>query len=182
MAKKIPELFNYHQDTIIDNYSWMRLTDQQKESTTPDKQTKNVLEFLQNENTHLKNEMADTESFKKDLFDEFVSRIKQDDESVPVTYNGYTYYSKFDNGADYACHYRKKNIDGSKEELILNLPELAKDESYFSLRGKSVSENNKYLAYSTDVVSRREYTIYIKDLETGKILEENLKFRCKIRV
>ena len=48
MAKKIPELFNYHQDTIIDNYSWMRLTDQQKESTTPDKQTKNVLEFLQN--------------------------------------------------------------------------------------------------------------------------------------
>ncbi len=175
MAKKIPELFNYHQDTIIDNYSWMRLTDQQKESTTPDKQTKNVLEFLQNENTHLKNEMADTESFKKDLFDEFVSRIKQDDESVPVTYNGYTYYSKFDNGADYACHYRKKNIDGSKEELILNLPELAKDESYFSLRGKSVSENNKYLAYSTDVVSRREYTIYIKDLETGKILEDKIE-------
>ena len=175
MAKKIPELFNYHQDTIIDNYSWMRLTDQQKESTKPDKQTKNVLGFLQNENTHLKNEMADTESFKKDLFDEFVSRIKQDDESVPVTYNGYTYYSKFDNGADYACHYRKKNIDGSKEELILNLPELAKDESYFSLRGKSVSENNKYLAYSTDVVSRREYTIYIKDLETGKILEDKIE-------
>ena len=59
--------------------------------------------------------------------------------------------------------------------MILNLPELAKDESYFSLRGKSVSENNKYLAYSTDVVSRREYTIYIKDLETGKILEDKIE-------
>jgi len=175
MANKIPESFIYHQDTIIDNYSWMRLSDKQKESSIPDEQTKNVLQYLEKENDYLNKEMIDTKLFQEKLFNEFVSRIKQDDESVPVTYNGYTYYSKFDKGADYACHYRKKNVDGSKEELILNLPELAKDKSYFSLRGKSVSENNKYLAYSTDVVSRREYTIYIKDLETGKILEDKIE-------
>ena len=175
MANKIPESFIYHQDTIIDNYSWMRLSDKQKESSIPDEQTKNVLQYLEKENDHLNEEMIDTKLFQEKLFDEFVSRIKQDDESVPVTYNGYTYYSKYGKGADYACHYRKKNVDESKEEMILNLPELAKDESFFSLGAKSVSENNKFLAYSIDVVSRREYTIYIKNLETGKILEDKIE-------
>ena len=175
MAKKIPQSFNYHQDTIIDNYSWMRLSDKQKESKIPDNQTKDVLEYLDYENDYLKRELADTESLQEDLYNEFVTRIKQDDESVPVSYNGYTYYSKYDKGSDYACHYRKKNAEGSKEELILNLPELAKGENYFSMRGKSISENNKYLAYSIDVVSRREYTIYIKDLETGELLEDKIE-------
>ena len=175
MAKKIPEKYIYHEDTIIDNYAWMRLSDEQKESKEPDSQTKDVIDYLEIENAHLKKEMADTEVFQETLYNEFVSRIKQNDESVPYSDNGYTYYSKYEKGADYACHYRKKNVDGSQEELILNLPELAKGTSYFSLRSKSVSEDNKFLAYSIDVVSRREYTIYIKNLETGELLEDKIK-------
>ena len=174
MAKKMPKINVYHADTIIDNYDWMRLSDAQKQSEDQDIQTKDVLDYLNSENSYLKKEMADTETFQDNLFNEFVSRIKQDDESVPVSYNGYTYYSKYQKEQDYPLHYRKENLDNAKEELILNLPMMAKGENYFSLGDKSVSENNQFLAYSIDLVSRREYTIHIKDLKTGKILEDKI--------
>jgi len=172
MAKKIPKENIYHQDTIIDNYDWMRLSDEQKESKNPDVQTKNVINYLNSENDFLKKEMSDNKSFEDNLFDEFVSRIEQNDESVPVSYNGYTYYSKYKQEEDYPFHFRKENTNSAKEELILDLPLMAKGTSYFSLGDKSVSENNQFLAYSVDLLSRREYTIYIKDLNTGKILED----------
>ena len=172
MAKKIPKENIYHQDTIIDNYDWMRLSDEQKESENPDVQTKDVINYLNSENDFLKKEMSDNKSFEDNLFDEFVSRIEQYDESVPVSYNGYTYYSKYKKEEDYPSHFRKKNTNSAKEELILDLPLMAKGTIYFSLGDKSVSENNQFLAYSVDLLSRREYTIYIKDLNTGKILED----------
>ena len=172
MAKKIPKENIYHQDTIIDNYDWMRLSDEQKESENPDVQTKDVINYLNSENDFLKKEMSDNKSFEDNLFDEFVSRIEQNDESVPVSYNGYTYYSKYKQEEDYPFHFRKENTNSAKEELILDLPLMAKGTSYFSLGDKSVSDNNQFLAYSVDLLSRREYTIYIKDLNTGKILED----------
>ena len=175
IAKKIPKINIYHTDTIIDNYDWMRLSDSQKESEKSDAQTLDVLNYLNAENDYLKKEMSGTESFQNDLFDEFVARIEQNDESVPVSYNGYTYYTKYKEGEDYSIHYRKKNIDNAEEEIILNLPEMAKGLSYFALGDKSISENNHLMAYSVDLLSRRDYTIHIKDLITGEILEDKIQ-------
>lgn len=175
MAKKQPTVLHYHNDTIVDDYFWMRLSDEQKEAENPDQQTQNVIDYLNDENDYLALQMAETNSFQEKLYDEFVSRIKQDDKSLPVSYNGYTYYTKFEEGEDYKRHFRKANSKGAKEELLLDIPEMAKDESYFALGDKSVSENNRYLAYSVDLVSRRQYTIHIKDLETGKMLEDKIE-------
>ena len=124
IAKKIPHINIYHNDTVVDNYHWMRLSDAQKESDNKDVQTENVLNYLNSENDYLKSIMLDTESFQDSLFNEFVSRIEQDDESVPYSFNGYTYYTRYNEGDDYSMHYRKENIDNAKEELILNLPEI----------------------------------------------------------
>ena len=175
IAKKVPHVNIYHNDTVIDNYHWMRLSDEQKKSENKDIQTKDVIDYLKSENDYLKHIMTDTESLQNNLFDEFVSRIEQNDESVPYNLNGYTYYERYNEGDDYSLHYRKKNKSNAKEELILNLPEMAKGLSYFSLGSKSISENNQYLAYSTDVVSRREYTIHFKDLVTGEILDDKIE-------
>ena len=175
MAKKIPKLYHYHDDTIVDNYSWMRLSDIQKEAANPDSQTKDVLAYLDAENQYVQDKMQDTEKLQDNLYSEFISRIKQDDESVPVSYNGYTYYSKYKEGEDYPYHYRKANTDNSVEELLLDLPKMATGTNYFALGDKEVSKNNQYLAYSIDLISRREYTIYFKDINTGKILQDKIE-------
>ena len=131
-AKKIAKVNNYHNDKVIDYYSWMRLSDKQKESNTPDKQTIEVKKYLNDENLHLKYKMNDTEKLQKTLYKEYVSRVKQNDESIPYKKNNYSYYSKFEKNSNYRKIYRKKNGINNSEELLLNLPELAKNKWFKS--------------------------------------------------
>ena len=174
VAKKVAEEFTIHGDTRTDNYFWMRLTDEQKEAETPDAQTQDVLDYLNAENDYSKAMMRHTEAFQDKLFNEIKSRIKEDDQSVPVSANGYSYYRRYEVGADYPLYCRKKLEDGAKEEIMLNGPEMGEGKSYFAIGDYSVSEDNKLLAYSVDYVSRREYAISVKNLETGEILEDNI--------
>lgn len=175
VAKKIEKTLQIHDDTRIDPYFWMRLSDAQKEAETPDAQTQDVLDYLNAENAYLKRVMKPTEGLQETLYEEIVGRIKQDDASVPVSINGYTYYTRFEKGEDYPYYCRKKNIENAEEEIMLNGPEMGKDQSYFAVGGRSVSENNRYLAYGVDLVSRREYTLYFKDLTTGELLEDKIE-------
>jgi oligopeptidase B len=151
----------------------MRLTDAQKNAETPDAQTQDVLDYLNAENDYLKAVMSHTEKFQETLYEEIVGRIKKDDQSVPVNDNGYSYYTRFEKNADYALFCRKK-LDGGTEEILLNGPEMAKGYSYYGIGGQSVSSNNKLLAYAIDTVSRRQYAIYFKNLETGELLPDVL--------
>ncbi|MFT6354983.1 MAG: oligopeptidase B, partial [Cryomorphaceae bacterium] len=174
VAKKIAEELTIHGDTRIDNYFWMRLSDEQKEAKTPDAQTQDVLDYLNEENAYTKAMMKHTEPLQEKLFNEIKSRIKEDDQSVPVSTNGYSYYTRYEIGDDYALYCRKALTEGAEEEILLNGPEMGKDQSYFSIGDYEISEDNKMMAYSTDYVSRREYTIHIKNLETDEILSDEI--------
>lgn len=171
-AKIIPKQLTTHGDIRTDDYFWMRLSDDQKKAETPDAQTQDVLDYLNSENAYLKNVMKETESLQDKLYTEMVGRIKKDDQSVPVSDNGYSYYTRFEEGGDYALYCRKE-IDGN-EEIILNGPEMAKDFSYYGIGRRSVSPDNKMLAYGIDTVSRRRYSVYFKSLETGELLTDVL--------
>ncbi len=173
VAKKVPLSLTEHDNERIDNYFWMRLSDEQKNAETPDEQTQNVVEYLEEENDYLKAAMKHTEGLQESLFDEIVGRIKEDDESVPYNDNGYTYYTRFEEGQDYALYCRKK-LDSEEEEIYINGPELGDGKSYFSVFNSGISLDNKLLAYAVDTVSRRRYTIYFKNLETGELLNDKL--------
>lgn len=174
-AKKEPKKLEVHGDTRIDNYFWMRLTDEQKEAETPDAQTQQVLDYLNSENDYLKASLKHTEKLQDDLYEEITGRIKQDDESVPFKKNGYEYYTRFEKGQDYALYCRKALGDRAKEEVMLDGPTMGKDKSYFALGGMNVSKNNQLLVYGVDYVSRREYTLFVKDLSSGKVLEDKIE-------
>ena len=106
--------------------------------------------------------MSDTDELQSKLFDEYVSRIKQDDISVPYQEKMATYILQNMRREDYRRYFRKKNKEESKEELFLDLPKLANKKKYFSLGDWSISTNNKILAYSTDIVSRRSIQYILK--------------------
>ncbi|MFB9052209.1 S9 family peptidase [Formosa undariae] len=167
------ELVN-HGDTRIDNYFWMRLSDEQKNATTPDAQTQDVIDYLNAENDYLDKVMSHTDSLQTVLFEEIKGRIKKDDESVPVNHNGYSYYSKYKEGNDYPLYCRSK-MGTNEEEIMLNGPELSKGLTYFGMGNQAVSTNNTLLAYAVDTISRRQYTIRFKNLETGDMLEDFLE-------
>lgn len=177
-AKKIPYPISYHGDTRIDDYYWMRLSDEQKnaDEKSRDEQTTDVLSYLNAENDYTRQQLAHTDAFKDKLFLEMKGRIKETDQSVPVKENGYYYYTRFEAGQDYAYNCRKKeSLETGKEEILINGPELAKGKDYWALASYDVSEDNKILCYGTDIVSRRIYTIEFKNLETGEMLSDKLE-------
>ncbi|MFC2090209.1 S9 family peptidase [Bacteroidota bacterium] len=163
VAEKKPMELKIHGDTRIDNYFWLR----ERENTE-------VIDYLEAENAYREAMMKDTEKFQEELYDEIVGRIKQTDQSVPYKKNGFYYYTRYEEGKEYPIHCRKKGSLDAEEEIILNVNEMAEGHTYYAVSGLSVSTNSRYLTFGVDTVSRRKYTIYVKDLVSGKLLEDEI--------
>ena len=164
-----------HNSTRIDNYFWMRLTDEQKTAKNKDAQTQKVEAYLNSENEYFDQVTASTNNFQKELFEEMKGRIKEDDTSVPYFRNDYFYITRFEKGSQYPIYSRKKENLEAKEEVLFDVNNEAEGYEYFQLGGLNVSPNNTLVAFATDTVSRRQYTIQIKNLETGNILTDKIE-------
>ncbi|MCK7556958.1 hypothetical protein MKQ70_18835 [Chitinophaga sedimenti] len=116
--------------------------------------------------------LASTAGLREKLFDEMKARIKEEDESVPYFENGYYYYTRFEKGREYPIYCRKKEGEKSAEEVMLNVNELAAGHEFYQLAHFEVSPDNKLVLFAVDTVSRRRYTLYIKNLETGEIYKD----------
>lgn len=157
-----------HGDTVLDNYYW--LNDFFKKG--PDSAA--VIAYLEEENAYTAQMMKDTEGFQAQLFEEMKARIKEKDESVPYLNNGYYYYHRTDEGMQYYKVCRKKGSLDAKEEVLLDVDAMAKDFAYYAIGGYAVSPDNKFLVYGVDTLSRREYVLHVKNLETGEILADRV--------
>ena len=163
VAKKIPKELKIHNDTRIDNYYWLN-----------DRENPDVIDYLNAENEYTKEALKHTESFQKQLFEEMKGRIKENDTTVPYKLNGYWYLTRFETNKDYPIYIRKKETLEAPEEILFDCNVMAKDQSYFNLGGISISPDNTMAAFSTDLVSRRQYTIQIKNLITGEIYADKV--------
>ncbi len=170
-----PKELKTHNQVRVDNYYWMRLSDEQKNASNPDAHTQKVLDYLNAENEYFDKKMAHTVEFQDSLFKEMRSRIKEDDESVPYFDNGYFYISRYETGGQYPIYSRKKGSLDAEEEILFNVNEMAKGYEYYALGGLNVSLNNKLATFAIDTVSRRQYLIQIKNLETGEIYPEKIE-------
>ncbi|WP_118193494.1 S9 family peptidase [Albibacterium indicum] len=157
-----------HQDTVVDNYFWMNDYFKKGSDSTQ------VIKYLEAENTYLDTMMKGTKNLQTELFDEMKARIKTDDESAPYYQNGYYYYTRTEEGNEYFKFCRKKDNLNSPEEVLLDVDKMAEGYAYFAAVGFNVSPDNKLLAYGIDTVSRRQYTIHIKNLETGEVFQDRL--------
>jgi oligopeptidase B len=174
VAEKVEKLLVANGDTRVDNYYWMKLTDDQKNAVDRDEQTEKVISYLEAENNYTDEVLAHTDDLQKELFDEIVGRIKQTDESVPYESNGYWYYSRYEEGNEYPIYCRKQGNLEAEEEIMVNVNEMADGHEYYQLSALRVSPDNKTLAFAVDTVSRRRYTIYFKDLQSGEIMETTI--------
>ena len=166
VADKKPKELIAHGDTRQDPYYW--LNDYFKKG--PD--SSSVVKYLEAENKYYDTMMAGTKVLQEKLYNEMKGRIKEKDESVPYFKNGYYYYSRTVEGKDYYVSCRKKGNMNAPEEVLLDVNKMAEGHSYFRVGGTSVSPDNKLLAYGIDTVSRNEFTIYVKNLETGEIYKD----------
>ena len=158
-AEKKPKTLEKHGDVRVDNYYWLN-----------EKDNEEVIDYLERENDYYDKMTSDTKEFQKSLFEEMKGRIKEDDSSVPYKYNGYWYITKYETGKDYPVYTRKKDSLTATEEVLFDCNKMAEGHSYFNLNGINVSPDNKYVAFGLDTISRRQYVIQIKNIETGEVL------------
>ena len=164
IAKKIEKKLEKHGDIRIDNYYWLN-----------DRENPEVIEYLNQENEYTKTVLQPTEEFQAKLFEEMKSRIKEDDSSVPYKMNGYWYLTEFQKGKEYPIHKRRKDNLDNPDEIIFDVNPMAEGHAYYKLGGLSISPNNEMCTFGVDNVSRRIYTIQIKDLKTGEILADKIE-------
>ncbi len=144
-----------HGESFTDPYAWLR----ERESPA-------VQEYLVAENTWAEAAMAPQQAMTDQLYHEMVGRIRETDLSVPVRRGDWWYYSRTVEGQQYPIHCRRRGEDGP-EVILLDLNRLADGHQFMALGAFTVSDDGRYLAYSTDSTGYRQYTLAVRDLETG---------------
>ena len=167
-AEQRPYEYSRHGITVSDPYHWLR------DQSYPTIDDEDVLAHLRAENAYFEAQMAPQANLVEALFTEMRARIKEDDATVPQRDGEWEYWSEFEEGGQYRKFYRRPA--GTDEKLlILDGPALAEGLEYFSLGALSVSEDGRYLAYSTDTTGGEYYTAFIKDLQTGELLPDRIE-------
>lgn len=159
-----PHAMTMHGHTRIDNYYWLN-----------ERENPEVIAYLEAENQYADACLKHTEPLQQQLFKEITGRIKQDDNSVPIKIRDYYHYTRFEEGKEYPIYCRKKHSLDAPEEIILDGNVLAEGHAFFQIGEVSLSEDDRLLAYSVDTVSRRIYTVFVKDLETGELVGDPIE-------
>jgi len=161
VARQIPKVDTLHGEVRVDDYFWLR------EKTNPE-----VTAYLEAENAYTTQKMKHTEALQDKLYQEMLGRIKETDLSVPVFDTGWWYYSRTEQGKNYPIFCRKRGSLSAPEEVYLDQNALAEGKKFHALGGVDVSPDGETLLYLEDLTAFREYTLYVKDLKTGKIVDQ----------
>ena len=163
-AKRIPhQIVAPHGHSRDDPYYWLRERDNPA-----------VLTYLREENAYTKKMLRGTEELQKQLFDEIVGRIVQDDSTVPYREKNYEYYRRYRKGDSYPLSCRRR-VGTNKEEIMFDIPSMAKGHDFYRHRTGELSQNEEIIAFSTDTRGRRIYDLQFKNLRTGEILPDKLE-------
>lgn len=163
VAKIVPKTMTVLGDTRVDNYFWLR-----------DRKDPDTLKYLEDENRYTEAMMKSTDGLQSRLYSEILGRIKQTDLSVPVKRDNYFYYSRTEEGKQYPIYCRKKESLHAAEEVLLDGNLMAEGKKYFRVGNFVASPNHRLLAYSVDFDGDEAYTIHVKNLETGKLLSDEI--------
>jgi len=153
-----------HGATLVDDYAWLR-----------DKENPDVTAYLEAENASAEAVMAPLTGLREELYKEMLSHVKQTDVSVPYRDGLWWYYTRTEEGLQYAIHCRKRGTAAgpdpdAAEEVLLDGNELAKGHAFFAIGDTDITDDGRWLAYTTDTKGFRQYALRIKDLKTGETL------------
>ena len=163
VARKEHKETQLHGTVLVDDYAWLR-----------DKQNPEVTAYLEAENAYAEAVMAPLNGLRENLYREMLSHVKQTDVSVPFRDGDWWYYTRTEEGRQYAIHCRTHGspnaTEDTPEQVILDGNLLAEGHPFFSIGAMDITGDGRWLAYTTDTTGFRQYTLHIKDLASGETL------------
>ncbi len=166
-AARIPHAMTLHGDTRIDNYYWLR---------DDTRSQPKVLDYLQQENSYGHRVMASQQALQDRILKEIIDRIPQREVSAPYIKNGYRYRHIYEPGCEYAIYQRQSAFseEWDEWETLLDANKRAAHSEFYSMGGMAITPDNTIMALAEDFLSRRQYGIRFRNLETGNWYPELL--------
>jgi oligopeptidase B len=169
VPKRLPKQLELHGDLRTDDYYWLN------ERANPE-----VLAHLEAENAYLTQVLSPTQTLQEQLYQKMLSHLQESDEVVPVQHGAYFYYTRTEKGQQYAVHCRKQaqtraELTSAPEEVLLDVNMLAEGKSFFNVSLTKPSPDHSKLAFLQNEDGSDRYTLYVKDLQTGKLLSERIE-------
>ncbi len=174
VAKTVHSERTHHGDTVIDPYAWLS-----------DKEDPDTVAYLTAENGYTEAATAHLAGLRETIFSEIKSRTKETDLSVPSRKGRHWYYTRTVEGQQYGIQCRVPVTEGETappstesgqplpgEQILLDGNELAQGHDFFALGTFDISPDGRFLAYSTDFAGDERFTLRIKDLDTGAVLDD----------
>ncbi len=161
VAKVVPQELVTHGHSRVDDYFWLR-----------EREDPEVIAYLEAENEYTEAVTAHTAAFQEALFEEMRGRIKETDESVPYKLDDYWYYTRWEEGREYPIYARRRGTMDAPEEVMFDANDFAEGHGFFSGGPRGMSYGQDIMAFATDTVGRRFYTLRFKNLTTGEILDD----------
>ena len=159
-APKAQKIETVLKDKRVDPYYWMN-------------QKSKALPYIKEEKKYFEHQLKGAKDLQDQIYEELKRKIPGKDSTPPYLFKNYIYWSRYEEKKEYPIYYRKKR-DSCKEEILLDVNQLAEGHSYYSLNNISLSFSHQIAAFSVDTVGRRFHTIFFKNLKTNKILENNI--------
>jgi oligopeptidase B len=167
VAKVIPKADTLFGDVRVDNYYWLR-----------DKTNPEVIDYIKAENAYTEAMMKSTKGLQDKLYKEMVGRLQESDTTAPVKNGDYYYYSRTEKGQQYPIYCRKKGNLSVKEEVLIDLNTIAEGHKYLDLGTARISPDQQYYAYTIDTTGSEDYSVLVKDLNTGKVFDDVVSKAC----
>jgi oligopeptidase B len=163
-AKRVPAERRVHDETVIDEYAWLR-----------DRDAPDVIAYLEAENTYLRQVLAPTADLRQTVFEEIKARTQETDLTVPVRKGPWWYYGRTVEGLQYAIRCRRaEEQDASTEQVLVDFNEVAGDSPYLDVGAFEVSPDHRIVAYSVDFDGDEIFTMRFKDLDSGEDLPDQI--------
>ena len=170
IARRDPKRIEQLGRVRTDDYAWMKDDNWQEVMRDPSLLRADIREHLDAENAYREQVMAPTAELQERLYQEMRGRVKEDDSTVPAADGPWEYYRRFETGAQHPIHARRPR-GGGAEEILINVDELARGKTFYKVIAGEHSPDHAYYAYAVDEQGSEIYTVYIKQLHTGEILE-----------
>src|SRR3990172_4791453 len=164
IAKRVPQTTVLHGETRTDDYAWLR-----------DKDNPEVIAYLEAENAYTEAVMKPAEALQKQLYDEMLARIKEDDSRPPVKRDDWYYYSRTEQGKAYPIYCRKHGSPDAPEEIFFDQNAAAEGHEYYQLGGLDVSPDHRHLALLVDTSGYEAFTLQVLDLATREWLPDQIE-------
>jgi oligopeptidase B len=166
VARKEHRETTLHDTVLTDDYAWLR-----------DKESPEVTGYLEAENAYAEAVMAPLNGLREELYQEMLSHMKQTDVSVPYRDGAWWYYTRTEEGLQYAIHCRRAGMTqgpdaDAAEEVVLDGNALAERHAFFAIGDTDITDDGRWLAYTVDTTGFRQYTLHVKDLDTGETLSD----------